>query len=75
MLTAPEQSEATIGPGGGGGGDPHGAQITLASHPVDVTEPSEVKTSVKQPVVEVTLPVKVVPVIVARSGAALVVPL
>jgi hypothetical protein len=33
MFTAPEQSEAITGPGGGGGGDPHGVQITFAAHP------------------------------------------
>ena len=34
ILTEPEQSEAITGPGGGGGGVPHGAQMTFANHPV-----------------------------------------
>ena len=67
MFTAPEQSEATIGPGGGGGGDPQGVQIILASHPVDVPIPSDVKTNVKQPEVEVRFPGSAVPVNVARG--------
>jgi hypothetical protein len=53
ILTAPEQSDAITGPGGGGGGDPHGVHIILANHPVEVTEPSEVNTRVKHPVVDV----------------------
>jgi hypothetical protein len=54
MFTAPEQSEATTGPGGGGGVVPQGAQITFANQPVDVVDPSEINWSVKHPVVEVT---------------------
>jgi hypothetical protein len=54
IFTAPEQSDAITGPGGGGGGVPQGAQITFANHPVDVVEPSEINCNVKQPVVEVT---------------------
>jgi hypothetical protein len=75
MLTAPEQSEATIGPGGGGGGEPHGVQIMFANHPVEVPIKSEVKTSVKQPVVEVILPGSVVPVSVAKGVPVAVEPL
>jgi hypothetical protein len=41
MFTAPEQSEAITGPGGGGGGAPHGEHMTLANQPVDVVDPSE----------------------------------
>jgi hypothetical protein len=73
-FTAPEQSLATTGPAGGGGGDPQGWQMTFPIHPVEVTEASEVNLKVKQPAVEVKLPVNVL-VIVAISGAAVEFPL
>jgi hypothetical protein len=75
MLTAPEQSDAITGPGGGGGGVPQGEQMTLANHPGALIIPSDVKTSVKHPEVEVIFPGIVVPVSVANKGEAEVGPL
>jgi hypothetical protein len=75
MFTAPEQSDATTGPEGGGGGDPQGVQMIFPSHPVDVPVMSEVKTKVKQPEVEVRFPGSTVPVKVAKGTPVAVLPL
>jgi hypothetical protein len=75
IFTAPEQSDAMTGPGGGGGGVPQGAQITFANHPVDVVEPSDVNRSVKQPVVDVTFCEVIVPFKVTSGAPVAVVPL
>lgn len=55
--------------------EPHGAQLIVASQPADVTEPSEVKTKVRQPVVETTVPGEPVPLNTPIIGEAAVAPL